>query len=525
MASIWPGTSGSSALTALGGLVLLALGSTGCGEQRARAASEPAPTEPRSTRVEGGPPFAYPERLARLGFEIDWAVRMPMDAPLRNAYLTGAVLHPGALLIETEENRLISLERSSGVKKWLVQLGDPLDFPPVQTHRRLFCVGNDTLYAIDTRHFRSTIARDLELRPEGRELGVLRWKVPLPFCPCATPASNDEYIAIPAQEHGSVFSIRLTDLDQAFAEIAAGRHGSLESTQVTHAWQHSTRHDVSVPVLVPDATSSEQASIQDLVVYATGEGRVYGRSLKYYENPIRSTAWTFPQEGHAPPPAADRNPRIPLQGSGRSNRIGPVTAPMVAHQGFIYIPSEDHTLYILRQESGYLQGKHTFNGPLSAPPAVIGSSAGDQQIYVHAEGDGFYCIGVDTSDWVRRDRTYFHRYDDPETGQERIQPIVTHKPRWLLSERWRIEGPDRFLMEGVERAYLYETAERTIWAVDKATGEVAWRERATGLDFVLTDTTDPEGYGAAQTEGHVPPFSNRLIVVSREGYVLALKEK
>ncbi len=530
-ASTWPGTSRHSALARRCALALLALVAAGCGDRQsppaADAGANPGPSgaERRGTRVEGGPPFANPDRLERLGFEIDWAVRMPLDAPFRSAYLMGAVLHPQSLLIETEGNQLISLERSSGVKKWLVQLGEPLDFPPVQTRQRLFCVGNDTLYSIDTRHFQSTIARDLALRPEGRELGVLRWKIPLPFCPCGTPASDDAYVAIPAREHGSIFSIRLADLDKAFAAIAAGHHGSLLSTRITHTWQHSTLHGIAVPPLVPDTSNSEQTAIQDLVVYATVEGRVYGRSLKYYENPIRSTAWTFPQEGHAPLPRADRNPRIPVPGADRRNLIGPVTASMVAHQGFIYVPSEDHTLYILRQESGYLQGKHTFNGPLSDPPAVIGSSAADQKIYVHAEGDGFYCIGVASTDRPRRERIYLHQFENPETGSTETQVFRTPKPRWRLSERWRIEGPDRFLMEGARNAYLYETETRTIWAVDKETGVVAWREDATGLDFVLTDTTDPEGYGTAQTEGHIPPFSNRLIVVSREGYVLALKEK
>lgn len=477
----------------------------GCGtpaERPPAPAPAPAPADAAPQRLEGGPAFANPERLAARGLAIDWAVRMPQDAPFRSAHLIGAGIRRTSILLETEENRLISLQRDSGIKNWLVQLQDPIEFPPVQTHARLFCIGNDTLYSIDTRHFVSPLAEDRELLPQGRELGVLRWRVPLEFAAATAPASNDRFVAIGSHDRGSMYSVPIDRVDHAFAEIAAGRHGSLMETRITHIWQHNTRSRITAPPVVPDTHDAEQADVADLVIYATHEGRVYGRSLKYYENAIRSVAWEFPERG----------------------TIGAVMAPMTSHQGVVYVGAEDHTLYALRQESGYLQGKITLNGPIAGQPVVIGSDPETLRIYVLAEGDGLSCVRVDNATWIRRQRRAVINLPD-EDGQLHPESIETPLPRWPLSVVWRIEGPERVLMEGAHRVYLYAPSDRTIWAVDKETGTVAWRERATGVDFLLTDTTDPEGFGTPETTGHIPPFLNRLFVVSRQGYVISIKEK
>ena len=179
---------------------------------------------------------------------------------------------------------------------------------------------------------------------------------------------------------------------------------------------------------------------------------------------------------------------------------GPIVSTPVAHQGKLYVGSEDFALYCVDLTQADLEWRYETGGPITQSPVVI--------------GDAVYVIPEDR-------RLVAVRRVGASRDEETDEPVAGD-PFWQIqvgNANPGVKGRARVLTRGRENLYVLDELEQ-ILAVHHALGKVLWKAPFRGIDFFATNSHDIASRDDAESAR-----GGTIFLGMRSGWFYAIREK
>lgn len=422
-------------------------------------------TEPeRLEPIKDASSLLHADRMKEVGFELDWGSKLMQGKKVHAMHILD-----DSILLETRDHQLHALDRYSGHYKWVVQLTHPIDFHPTlmesstDKDRFIFFVSQNYLYAIDVTK-----------TPSGRELGIISWKILLPYTASTPPHANDFFVAIGCEERNFVLALQIKEI---------GKEAIRRIKPRIVNWKRT------LPGRLTGTPASTGDKDDSIVMVATANGQITGLSFN-----SGAERWSFPS----------------------SYRTGPFTADLLIHDDMVFAACEDHHLYALERSSGSLMGKIALDSPLTKAPWVVGQLKltkdqegtaiikidNDMDVFAQTIGSPqnpegrFYHIRV--SDVVEKNKAFFENSNQTQVYR-----------RWEMGASWSLEGQYSYLFR--TRTQFFVLKGETLVVLDRDSGKVV-------RSIPLGDTQLIVHYDPENRTDH-----NRLFVSTREGGVYSLQ--
>lgn len=184
-----------------------------------------------------------------------------------------------------------------------------------------------------------------------------------------------------------------------------------------------------------------------------------------------------------------------------------VTPTPALHRGVLYVGSEDGRLYAVTNERGQVwaleQGKGWFQ---TQGKFVADIKADDTGVYAANTDSRLYSLDLQTGriQWqywgsaalktapvVTATMVYQYVPGQGIVGIDKLQGEFNRRPRWIIKDARQV------LSEDEQNVYL-RSRDNRILAVDKASGEVAFRSKGRQYDVFATNPTDATIFAATK---------------------------
>lgn len=307
----------------------------GCDERSARASSNAAEADAAAeeaydllvNRVRRMLPDAGPLR-------VDWAADL-QGRRLTRVWLPPADADPGILLVHTDRNELVAVERATGVAEWWTVLEAPVMDQPAFTPYAVYVVEDKMLTCLEI------------------ESGQVLWRLPLPFAASAGPRVREMEAGKPV--------ILLPGLDRRVHALVTetetwppemGTHYvkrddiTIERIRLREIWHHR----------LSGAVAGRPLRLNDRVYAADSEKRIYAIDPTEVVLKVPQTVATFTTQG-------------------------PVVAGPARVGDLVVLGSLDRSLYALDSRVQRVQWTYAAGHRIETPPAAL-HDANTDTLYV-----------------------------------------------------------------------------------------------------------------------------------------------